>query len=340
MGTQFGQSYARLIHELEQHAPEYNVFQAIYIAERASKKLFPDRKDEEFEQQGMRFRPYENYVYPPTDIRSFSFENNEMQFVINFMGLYGVNSPLPRCYHEQVGEQQQVHGAGKVPLQNFLDIFNNRFYWLYYQAWKKYRNYLFLNESNSNKITQKIFSFIGQQDVDTVTPLPWFHLLRVSGILSNRIRNKAGLKLILQEFFPQYQFSVQEFIPKMVEVSNRPTLGSGSLRPMILGENSVVGQTVLDYLSTIRILIGPMDFQEYLQFLPGGTFTRILKKIINFYLNDSLEYDVQFLIRSEQIERMPWNNDRIRLGQSTWIGQPKTEFVSKEYSYEKFLQMG
>lgn len=342
MGTKSGQSFARLIDELEKHAPEYNVFQAFYLAERTSGKIHPDREDASFDQKGLRFRPFENYVYPPTDIRGFSFENKEMRFILNFMGLYGVNSPLPRCYHDQVAEQQQIHGAGKVPLQNFLEIFNNRFYWLYYQAWKKYRYYLFQNESKSNKISQRILSFIGQTDrhASKSQHLSGFHLLRVSGILTNRVRNKSGLKIVLQEFFPKYRFTIKEFIPRMVKISNQPTLGNQSRRPMKLGENSMVGRSVLDYLGKIRILIGPMDFDDYLKFLPDGVYARMLKEIIDLYLNDALEYDVRFLIRSENIDRTPWKNKQIRLGQSIWIGRPKSKVVKKEYSYEKFLRMG
>ena len=131
MGAESGQNSAGVIKELEKNAPRYNVFQAIFIAEKISKKMHPKRDDEKFDQTGLKFRPYEMYVFPPTDIREFYSINDEMNFVLNFMGLYGVNSPLPRCYHDQVAMQQTVHGAGEVPLQNFLDIFNNRFYWLY-----------------------------------------------------------------------------------------------------------------------------------------------------------------------------------------------------------------
>jgi type VI secretion system protein ImpH len=134
MATENRENLDRLIEDLEKRAPEYNVFQAIFLAERISKKIHPDRDESQFDQKGMRFRPYEYYVFPPKDIRAFSYEDGILTFILNFMGLYGINSPLPRCYHEQVAVQQTVHGPGQVPLQNFLDIFNTRFYWLYYQA--------------------------------------------------------------------------------------------------------------------------------------------------------------------------------------------------------------
>jgi len=116
MDTQNRKDLTGLIQDLEKKAPEYNVFYAIYLAEKISKKIHPDRDDSIFDQKGLRFRPYENYIFPPTDIRAFEYNEKIMTFVLNFMGLYGINSPLPRCYHEQVPFQQNIHGSGNCLL--------------------------------------------------------------------------------------------------------------------------------------------------------------------------------------------------------------------------------
>lgn len=340
MGTQSGTSFTSLISELEQHAPEYNVFQAFYLAERTSKQFHPNRNDAHFEQTGLKFRPYEKYTYPPTDIRSFQLENHTMKFVLNFMGLYGVNAPLPRCYHEQVAEQQAVHGPGEVPLQNFLEIFNNRFYWLYYQAWKKYRHYLALNSQDQNRHSERILSFIGlgfDKSTEKPAPVSKYRLMRISSILSCRVKNKTGLRLALQEFFPKYTFHIKEFIPKMVKLSGLPSLGSNEKNPVQLGQNSVLGRSILDYQSKIAIEVGPMDFEDYLKFLPNGYRANLMKEVIDLYINEGLEYDLEFLIQTEHMDNVPWKNDQLRLGQSLWLGKPTAEIVRRQYSYEKFL---
>ncbi len=341
MGTETGHSFTRLVNELERRAAEFNIFQAIYIGDRAGKLLYPERNDGKFEQTGLKFRPYEMYVYPPTDLRSFSYDNGSMKYVLNLMGLYGVNSPLPRCYHEQVAVQQTVHEEGEVPLQNFLDIFNNRFYWLYYHAWKKYRSYLHLTTDTENKTRQKIFSFIGlgfehDNEEEKISP---FKLFQLSGILSNKVKNKSGLQKLLQEFFPDIEFAIQQFIPTMVPLADLPVLGksNGQMRHT-LGNNSVVGRSIRDYNSKIRVRIGPMDFEEYLGFLPGGTKITLLKKLIELYLNDTLIYDIQFLVKTEGIKTIDWHDDRLKLGFSLWLGRPQKEIVDVYYSSEKLKQ--
>ncbi len=341
MGTESGESLTSLITELEKHAPQYNVFQAFYLAERASKKIHPRRNDAHFEQTGLKFRPFEKYTYPPTDIRTFRFEDKTMQFVLTFMGLYGINSPLPRCYHEQVAEQQSEVGEGEVPLQNFLEIFNNRFYWLYYQAWKKYRHYLSLNRSDNDRYSERILSFIGlgleSQSEESVT-VSKFRLMRISSLLSCRVKNRTGLRLALSEFFPKYKIQIKEFIPRMVKLSRLPSLGKKSDNPMELGTNSVLGRSVLDYQSKILIQFGPMDFDDYLKFLPGGYRANLLRDVIDLYINEGLEYDVEFIIQTEKIDNVPWKNDQIRLGQSLWLGKPTSSVVKRHFSYQKFLK--
>lgn len=338
MGTEYGENFTRLIEELEKDGPSFNLFQAIYLGERTGKKLHPERNDEKFEQSGLHFRPYENYVFPPTDLRSFRFENDVMKYTINLMGLYGINAPLPRCYHEQVAVQQTVHDPGSIPLQNFLDIYNNRFYWLYYQAWKKYRSYLQIGDGTGGKAAQRVFSFIGlgfreEKKERAISP---FKLFQMSGILSNKVRNKAGLQILLQEFFPKFPFRIQEFVPSRVKLTEIPKIGriNGATRHR-LGTNSILGRSVQDYLSKICIQIGPIDFEDYLSFLPDGKKMNLLKQVIDLYISDTLIYDIRFLVRAEQIKTIPWSDNRLKLGHSLWLGKPKESLVDVYYSYEK-----
>jgi type VI secretion system protein ImpH len=330
---------ASLIDEFRQRAPEYSVFFAIFLAEKISKSLYPDRDDAKFDQKGLRFRPYEEYAFPSRDIRSFEFDDQTMTFVLNFFGLYGIDSPLPRCYHEQVPLQQSIHGTGKVPLQNFLDIFNTRLYWLYYQAWKKYRYYLQLSKDTSNKIFQRIFAFTGQlgQSAETTDWPSQFKKFRLSSVLSHRVRNKMGLLILLKEHFPRFGFRIQEFVPRRVLLEEPPKLGSRQGdRPFQLSRYNILGRSVLDWYGRIRVEIGPLNFDEYLDFTPDTENAALLNDLLQLYLHDGLEYDIKFRIRSDTIGRIPWNDRRLGLGVSMWLGRPGQEIIEIDYPYERF----
>lgn len=338
MGTDNRENTAAVIEDLVNNGPLYNVWQAARVADSYVKKLHPKRDESIFEQTGIRFRPYEKYEYPPTDIKNIKFENDEVIFLVTFLGLYGINSPIPRCYVEQVDFQQRILGAGQVPLQNFLDIFNNRFYWLYYQAWKKYRFYLHLNSNENNKIIQRINSFSGRGffGKNKNKELSDYALLKFSGLFSLRVRNKSGLEVLLNYLFPQYVNKINEFVPTWLELTDAPLLGGDD---NILGETSFIGRHALDYTGRISIEIGPMSFNDYLDFLPGKTQSKKLTELLSIYLNDGLEYDFCFKIKSETITTIAWNDERLKLGSTLWLGKPQSEVISVYMPYEQLFEI-
>lgn len=337
MGTEDRGNISSIIEDLINNGPAYNVWQAIWLGENLTKRDNPLRKDYMLDQTGIKFRPHEKYEYPPKDISSISYEDNVLSFVLTFMGLYGVNSPLPRCYHDQVALQQRLLGKGEVPLQNFLDIFNNRFYWLYYQSWKKYRFYLFLNDGYEGKITGRINSFIGRSLIHRghESVLSDFTLLKFSGIFSQRVRNKAGLKILLAYIFPNFSLKIHEFIPHWVELSDIPALGD---KANSLGINSFIGKYTLSYTSRISIEFESISFHDYLGFLPGGQNSKRLFELLKLYLNDGLEFNFEFNIQSETITSISWDDERLRLGSTVWLGKPQSNLVKVNLPYEELLR--
>ena len=341
MATEVGQDFARLIADLKANGPSYSAFYAFHIAETLTKAIHPERDDERFDQSGLRFRPYEHYVFPSRDIQAFEWNEGTATFVLTFMGLYGIDSPLPRLYHEQVALQQSVHGPGSVPLQNFLDMFDNRFYWLYYQAWKKYRFHMLARQGARNKVMERIFTFCGlpHRLRHDELGIPVFKWLRVSSILSHRVRSRSGLRLYLNEFFPHVGVRVHEFMPSRVRLGETPRLGRRAGKSAFrLSRYSVIGRTKRDLMGRLRIDLGPIDFDDYLGFVPGSRNLSLLRDLLEIYLNDGLEYDVRFVIRSNSIRRLPLNDRRSRLGISRWLGRPRKDVVEIDYPYERLTE--
>ena len=333
-----------LIEDLVKNGHSYSVWQAVWLAENITKNENPERKDYIFDQAGLKFRPSEKYEYPPSDIKSVYHYNGEVSFVLTFLGLYGINSPLPRCYHEQVAMQQRILGDGEVPLQNFFDIFNNRFYWLYYQSWKKYRFYLHLNNKPGDRISERINSFIGRNlspakaGMATIrnkeSYLNNLALLKFSGILSSRVRSKAGLKIMLNYFFSKYKMDINEFVPQWIELTEIPAIGEASFS---LGTNSFIGKYSRDCMSRICIQLKEISFEKYLEFLPGTENSNKLIELLNLYLTDGIEFDFEFNIEATTIAAVSWGDERLKLGSTFWLGKPEKEEVKVYLSYEEII---
>ncbi len=334
MAAYNGKNTSGLIEDLIENGPAYHVWQAVWMCEQITGKKFPGRKDLIFEQTGLKFRPHENYDYAPRDIRAIKYDGKDITFILNFLGLYGTNSPVPRCYHEQVSLQFRILGEGRVPLQDFYDIFNNRFYWLYYQSWKKYRFYLFFNRDFNNKVVERINAFTGRSlfSKSKESGINDFAFLKFSGLLSSRVRNKDGLNILLSYFFPRYKTEVKEFVPRWIRLSDIPAVGDKGYE---LGENSFIGESAVDYMSRILITIGTLTFEEYIDFLPGTEQAGKLIELLKTYLNDGLEFDFEFLIDPLTIAGISWDDDRLKLGSTLWLGKPEQEEIKIYLSYEE-----
>lgn len=330
MGTDNGKNSSGIMNDLIGEGYSYHVWQAVWLIEQITKKSFPQRNDYLLDQSGIRFRPYDKYEYPPTDIRLIKCEENEITFILNFLGLYGINSPLPRCYHDQVAIQTRSEGEGNVPLQNFYDMFNNRFYWLYYQSWKKYRFHLFLNEGY-NPVKERLFSFTGAQQLSVI---PDFTLLKFAGIFTQRARSRAGLQILLAYLFPLFAINIKEFVPRWIELTDAPAVGDEEFS---LGMNSYIGRTSLEYMGRICIEVANMKFTDYIEFLPGSYNAKRLAEIMNLYVNDGLEFDVKFTIDSEAMPLSSLGDEGIRLGISSWLGPPEEKQLNIYFTHEEFI---
>ena len=154
-----------------------------------------------------------------------------------------------------------------------------------------------------------------------------------------QVRNAMGLLRVLQEFFPTILFKIHEFIPTRVELSELPELGSKTGgRALKLAGGCTLGRTVIDYMSRICVEVGPISFEEYLEFTPEGNKSDLLRELINLYVHDGLEYDIRCVLRTETMGTIPWSDRRLRLGVSLWMGKPKEETVEVYYPYERFVE--
>lgn len=74
-----------------------------------------------------------------------------------FMGLYGVDSPLPTAYIDDITQQREGHEA----LEGFLDIFNHRFMTQFYRIWRKYSYPATFESGGTDNTSQSLLGLIG-----------------------------------------------------------------------------------------------------------------------------------------------------------------------------------
>ena len=83
----------------------------------------------------------------------------------------------------------------------------------------------------------------------------------------------------------------------------------------------MLGAEVWDQQSVVRIRLGPLSLEEYLDFLPNGTAYRPLCAITRFFSND-LDFEVQLILKRTDAPRCELGAEAAgspQLGWLTWM---------------------
>jgi type VI secretion system protein ImpH len=277
---------------------------------------------------------------------------------VAFFGLTGPSGILPRHYTELLMRlRKEARFAEKDALRDWLDLFNHRLISLFYRAWEKYRFYVPYERGEyslpaPDTFTQCLLSVAGlglpalrnrlkvtaaaDEPSPSVDASPEQVLVRVddlavlqySGLFAHRRRTAAGLESILNHYF-QVLIRVRQFQGQWLkfELSNRSRLGREEEHSR-LGTDLVIGERVWDVQSKVRICVGPLRYEQFLEFLPDRSPVRerkaffLLVHLVRLYVGPELDFDVQLLLLAGSVPNCHLAGRQAsgaRLGWNSWL---------------------
>ena len=264
----------------------------------------------------LRMRPAPEISFPAADVRRCSFDDNgQVDLQLNFMGLYGVDAPVPHYIVEHIARDDESSEA----MRAFLDIFSHRIYALFYLAWKKYRPYVDLDQVDSAYLDY-IIAMSGQTLHQSD-----MHELGFSGTMGSRVRNATALSGMLSEYMNDVPARVEQFVPRWVKIDTESFVGGEGHQAMCLGDNTILGNEVLDISGKIDIRIGPIEVSEAKRYLPGQPDSEALASLIRRYLDPTLDFDLVLIVKPSSILGMQLGADDVMLGWSSWVGYQVAE---------------
>ncbi len=83
------------------------------------------------------------------------------------------------------------------------------------------------------------------------------------------------------------------------------------------------GDTYYDYTGKFRIVLGPLKREVYETFLPGTPNIEKIKSLVNLYIPEPFEYDIEVQLQSTDLVPVALGLDNTRLGETSSLG--KTE---------------
>lgn len=301
---------------------EFDLFQVLHLIER----LLPDAaaigQSGPAPAEPVRLRPALSLAFPAGDLAEARWleasSGRHLEITLTFLGLYGADSPLPSHVTESLLAEQEEDERVRA----FIDLFHHRIYSLLYRVWKKYRYYVTFKTSGDDPISQVVRGLlgIGTPKIDERMKVHPMRLFRYVGLLTQRPRSAGGLIGQLADYFQGIDFDIEQCVGRWVWIqpNDRNSLG---VEKCVLGSNFLLGERIHDRRGKFRVKVGPVDFDDYVQFLPTGRAAADLSQIVSFYCEDPLEHDISVTLRGDEVPETPLGQPGIlgRLSETTWL---------------------
>lgn len=302
MATATGSEASALKARLLSQGERFSFFQAY----RLLRRLSPDTAGDI---ENILSRPNMSLGFPGRDLTSIEQRaDGKYQLVVNFLGLYGVSSPLPNFYTEDLlaEQQQELHAR-----RDFLDIISQTIYPIFFRAWLKAKPHIRIVEFDDTRLLDIFYTFVGINRPEKYKDQPGFDaLLRFGALYTQAPRSALGLKTILSTSYPDAVVELFEQDIRTVAMPPEQRLALGA-HATTLGIDTHLGSEFNCCNSNLTIRLGELAEPLFRQLLPGGTEHTRLRFMVQYYLTDPLNVVIELCLK-QGVARP------ISLGQANW----------------------
>lgn len=305
---------------------EFEFFQAVRLLAQLHRERRGDGSVFARDQQFVKFKVRNSLAFPASSIDNIEEAIDTVPaMTVSFIGLTGPKGVLPAAYTELAVAQ---HYTGEDSLAAFLDIFNHRLVELFYLAWEKHHFVVpyerALGTQYVDAFTSYLFDLVGMGTDGLLGRLavPDRALLQYAGLLAQRPHSAEALRSILESYFG-LPVTIEQFQVRWHELEDFEMCSLGSTDETAqLGLGAVAGDAVLSRQTTIRVVFGPLRISSFRTLLPDGTTFEKAISLIRFVLGNSLEFEIQPLLRGDEVPYCGLGDDSMtgsRLGWSAWL---------------------
>ncbi len=309
----------------EAHAPQFSFYRLVYLLQR----LYPNAprlghtgpaRDER-----IRLKVDPSLVFSTSDVTLLRHKKSadgekRVQVQAAFLGLFGSVSPLPPHFAEDIAFK--AYQSEEQPVREFLDVFHHRLLSLVYRAWAKYRLSVGYLRKGKDDFTRRMFCAVGLDgfsDHENFTLHP-FYFLRFAPLLASKSRSARSLEVVLNELLGDIGVDIEQFVGAwvLIEKPLRNKLGVANHQ---LGESLVIGRYVYDGSGRFTVKLGPLEYDDYLSFLPGGHRRPFLQSVINTFTPGIHDVMLELQVDLDAAPRFQLGSPRAStLARTAWLG--------------------
>lgn len=268
----------------------------------------------------VRFRPHPGMGFPVSELKAFETDEEHPDAPptvrTTFMGLYGVDSPLPTSYIDDITQRREGHEA----LEGFLDIFNHRIMTQFYRIWRKYSYPATFEAGGKDNTSQSLLGLIGmgipgsQQHFAT----PSSRFLALLGVMRQPGRTEEGVQALVRLLAPFTQADITPHCLRSVRIT----------APMAFAEEganwldgyTVMGDEATDANSQLLISLHTSDPDEASEWLPDGQIYADFQVLLRVYLGWRYKACIQLTVPTHLLPAPVLGDTPIRLGLTGVLG--------------------
>ena len=268
----------------------------------------------------VRFRPHPGMGFPVSELKTVEYDEDHPDAPptvrTTFMGLYGVDSPLPTAWLDEIAQQREGHEAQEA----FLDIFNHRILTQFYRIWRKYSYPATFEAGGRDSTSQSLLGLIGLgmpgTDKHIATPISRF--LALLGIMRLPARTEEGIQALVRLLAPRTRTTVTPHCPRTFFINN--PLGFYGNDDFLLDGYNVLGDETTEVSSQLLIALYTDDIAEAQGWLPEGQIYQDFLVLLRVYLGWRYKARIQLTVPARLLPAPVLGETPFMLGMTGILG--------------------
>lgn len=273
-----------LLEVLTERVSEANLYRFCQLVEAAAPENPPLGTTARPSDDAVRFRPHPGMGFPAGELKALEYDEEHPERPVTvrtrLLGLYGVDSPLPTAYLDDIAQRREGHEA----LEAFLDIFNHRIFTQFYRIWRKYSYPATFEAGGTDSTSQCLLGLIGLGIPGTANHIatPVSRFLALLSVMRLPTRNAEGISALVKLLAPNTHANVTPHWPRKVRLAMPASLSRE--QPVSLCQGTPLGAVGADANSQVRLQLITEDLAEAQGWLPGGQLHSDLLVLLRVYL--------------------------------------------------------
>ncbi len=348
MAAAHGPDPGQLINAITSDPARWDFFLALRSLECAHPAQPRIGRSRSLREDPLRFGQFLSLGFATSALEKPQIRGETRKLLVRFTGLTGPHGPMPlrltefirnrltgvfdsdiRGTRADLSGSQSAASPRDATLAAFLDVFHHRIISLFYRAWAVAQKTADFDRAEDRSFAEWIATSFGCGDpaFDGTDGIPLWRKLPFAGFLSSGTRHPGGLEGLLREFF-RLPVILNPLAGHWVDLPPEQHCRLGESRhTAALGQSCIVGARVWDRQLKFTLRIGPMGYQRFRSFLPGGESHRLLHDWVAFYTRREFFWEASIVLKKEEVPAIQLGAAGA-LGRTGWLrSQQMTEDV-------------